>query len=371
MIVKKKIGVLTSSRADYGIYKPLLNALSNHDRFQLTIICFGMHLLEKYGQTINEIKRDEFGDIITVEGLLDDDAKAGIVESYGNIVKNFKDIWESNYYDLIFALGDRFEMSAAVQSTIPYQIKIAHIHGGETTLGAIDNIYRHQITLASTYHFPTTDLFGNKISKIIGSCDSVFPVGSISLDKIEEDIPSWKEVAAKFSIPYSRKFVLVTIHPETVNSDDNSKFASIIGESLLSISEDVHVVITMPNADTSASVFRTKFIELKKLASNSFSIVENFGRLNYFAAMKSSEYLLGNTSSGIIEAASFQKMVINVGNRQAGRLRSGNVIDVTFEKKEIVKSHKEIMKNGRFLGENLYHKKGTVSKILNILNEKL
>ncbi|MEQ8925379.1 MAG: UDP-N-acetylglucosamine 2-epimerase [Fulvivirga sp.] len=372
MSERRRIGVLTSSRADYGIYKPLLLALSKSQQFDLIVICFGMHLLEKFGLTINEIKQDKFGEIITVGALSEGDTKSDVVKNYGNTVKNFHEVWDNNHYDLVFALGDRYEMSAAVQSTIPYEIKVAHIHGGETTLGAIDNIYRHQITLAATYHFPSTDYFGKKIAKITGTNENIFPVGSISLDGVDhETIPFWNDVADRFAIPKSKSYVLVTVHPETVNSQVNSRYATVIGDTLLNIANDFHIVITMPNADTTASSYRKKFRELKQAEPNSFSLVESFGRQNYFSAMKNAEYLLGNTSSGIIEAASFGKFVINVGDRQKGRLRSDNVIDVPFDQNQILISHKKLIKRKGYTGGNKYHKPNTVSNIIKIINEKL
>ena len=140
-----KIGFLTSSRADFGIYLPLLKIIKNDPYFDLEIIVFGTHLSKKYGYTISDIKKENFNKVHEVISLKEDDTIEGVVVSYGNTVCEFASFWKDNTYDLVFSLGDRFEMSAAVQSSIPYGIKLAHIHGGETTLGAIDNIYRHQI----------------------------------------------------------------------------------------------------------------------------------------------------------------------------------------------------------------------------------
>ena len=145
--MKIKIGVLTSSRADYGIYKPLLEKLSRDNRFNLIIIAFGMHLQKHHGFTISEIRRDNFGAIHTVLGMPDKDSPIEISKGYGALIINFSEYWSLNKFDHVFALGDRFEMSAAVQAGIPFEVNFSHIHGGETTLGAIDNIYRHQIKL--------------------------------------------------------------------------------------------------------------------------------------------------------------------------------------------------------------------------------
>lgn len=368
----KSIAILTSSRADYGIYKPLIQSLASDASYEITIIAFGMHLLKKYGTTVDEIREDNLGEILTVDGLRENDSEKDITFSYGSIIQNFSSIWDSRKFDLIFALGDRFEMSAAVQSTIPYRLKLAHIHGGETTLGAIDNIYRHQITLASDLHFPSTDAFAEKISNLTGKINEIFSVGSISLDGIvDESIPEWSEVANIFKIPLNKEFVLVTFHPETAGDKENSLLSEVIYDVLETISKDIHVVITMPNADTDATAYRNQFKTLKSTFSNRFSLVESFGRLNYFSAMKNSKYLLGNTSSGIIEAASFKKFVVNVGERQKGRLQSDNVFDSPFDKEAILRLHRKIMKLSNYSGENVYYKRGSVKNIMKILNEEL
>ena len=142
-----KIGVLTSSRADYGIYLPLLNELKKDIFFDLEIIAFGTHLSERHGLTLSDIIKDGYNTIHKITSLVEDDSEKGIAISYGNTVLEFSNFWLTQKFDLVFCLGDRFEMSAAVQASIPFCIKLAHIHGGETTLGAIDNIYIHQINL--------------------------------------------------------------------------------------------------------------------------------------------------------------------------------------------------------------------------------
>ena len=175
-----KIGVLTSSRADYGIYLPLLNELKKDIFFDLEIIAFGTHLSERHGLTLSDIIKDGYDTIHEITSLVEDDSEKGIVISYGNTVLEFSNFWSTQKFDLVFCLGDRFEMSAAVQASIPFGVKLAHIHGGETTLGAIDNIYRHQISLASKYHFVSTNDNMQKVEQLIGSSNLIYDVGSLS-----------------------------------------------------------------------------------------------------------------------------------------------------------------------------------------------
>ncbi|MFK8060268.1 MAG: UDP-N-acetylglucosamine 2-epimerase [Polaribacter sp.] len=367
-----KIGVLTSSRADYGIYKQLLSKLSKDDQFQLVIIVFGMHLLKEHGDTVKVIEKDNFGIIHKVLGMPNKDSEMEIAKGYGNLIINFSDYWSKNKFDYIIALGDRYEMSAAVQATIPFNLKIAHLHGGETTLGAIDNIYRHQITLASKAHFVSSDVFAEKVSNLIGSKLNIFNVGALSLDGFEYLIlPEWSAVMKEFNIP-TQNFTLVTFHPETVNVNKNKEYCKVIYKALEEISHNNHIVITMANADTMGSLYRETSKELKEKYPNKITLVESFGKENYFSAMKASKFLIGNTSSGILEAASYGKFVVNVGSRQLGRLQSGNVINVDFNKDQIIDAVEQIKIDGNFRGVNKYYKPNTANNIIEFLsNERL
>lgn len=364
-----KIGILTSSRADYGIYRTLLKLLSKDDRFDLILIVFGMHLQPQHGSTVEFIKKDNFGIIHEVQGMPNKDSMKAISSGYGQLIINFSSYWDLNKFDCVFALGDRFEMSAAVQSGIPFEVCFAHIHGGETTFGAVDNIYRHQISLASKIHFTSTDFFSERVANIIGVSKNIYNVGSLSIEKLDlNKLPSWIKVCELFNIP-NIPFVLVTFHPETIGLDQNIKFIKIIKNSLNAISKKIHIVITLANADASGILYRDLAFTLKKENSNYFSIIDNFGKDNYFSAMKNCQFLLGNTSSGIIEAASFNKYVINVGDRQKGRLRSENVIDVSFNEIEIINSSFLLMKKEKFTGINVYKKENTSTQIINKILE--
>ena len=359
-----KIGVLTSSRADYGIYKLLLSKLSNDDRFDLAIIVFGMHLQKQHGETIKEIESDGFGVIHKVQGMPINDMPVDISQGYGKLIIEFSNYWKENQFDYVLALGDRFEMSAAVQAGIPFGVLFAHLHGGETTLGAIDNIYRHQITLASKIHFVATDIYRDKVIDIVGDSSKVFNVGALSIDGFNDlMLPDWNDVRVKFGIP-DKPFILVTFHPETIQIARNELYSSIVFETLEELCQANQIVITLSNADTMGKYYRDMAHMLKKKHSDSITLVDSFGKENYFSAMKSSKFLLGNTSSGILEAASFGKFVINVGKRQEGRLRSANVFDLNFIKDEIINCVKKIEENSVYKGGNKYFKNDTAENII-------
>ena len=364
-----KIGVLTSSRSDYGIYLPLLRELKEDPFFDLEIIVFGTHLIKKFGYTYKDIVKDKFDNIKKIKSLIDDDSESGIVLSYSKTIKEFSNFWANNLYDLVFCLGDRFEMSAAVQSGIPFRIKFAHIHGGETTLGAIDNIYRHQITLASIIHFTSTEESLNKVNLLIGNPKFTFNVGSLSLNDIKKFKPAKKSDFLKSFHIEDKPFVLATFHPETVSLKNNLSYANIMRTAIAEISKSVQVVVTMPNADTLGSLYRKELNKLKLNNSENIVLVENFGKVNYFNAMYYSSVLIGNSSSGIIEAASFNKYFVNVGERQRGRSQSQNVKNVPFDSSKIIKETLKFKNNKKYFGENIYFREEPSKSIIKILKK--
>lgn len=366
-----KIGILTSSRADYGIYLPLLEKLKKDNYFSIEVIAFGTHLSKSHGFTLNDIIKDGYPIIHRISSLVSNDDESSIVTSYGLTILKFAEFWTVNKYDAVLCLGDRFEMSAAVQAGIVFGINFGHIHGGENTLGAIDNIYRHQITLAANFHFVSTSVFKEKVSKLIDSDANVYAVGALSLDNINNFKPIPKDkFYERFEIK-EENYALVTFHPETVSSENNHKYAKEIYKALSIASKSLLIVITMPNADTLGSIFREEILKLKEALPNRIILVENFGKENYFSAMHYSKLLIGNTSSGIIEAASFGKYVVNVGNRQKGRLQSENIIDSKFNSKDISKAISKGLGMGIYKGKNVYYHQGAVNKIIQLLKESL
>lgn len=366
-----KIAVLTSSRADYGIYLPLLRKLELNDSFDLRIIAFGTHLSRFHGFTIDQIVKDGFTIDHQVETVLASDTEQGVADSMALTMQKFSAIWscEKNNYDLVFCLGDRYEMFAAVAAAVPYNIKFAHIHGGETTLGAIDNKFRHCLSLFSNYHFTATKDYADRVSSIIGSEENVYNVGALSLDNINDiDLYSKEDFLSVFGIDINKESVLVTFHPETVSVDENKKYVEELIAALDKL--DYQIIITMPNTDTMGNMMRKEYENFIAQKSNVIGI-ESFGTKGYFTCMKHSKFLLGNTSSGIIEAASFGKYVINVGNRQEGRAISPNIIQVSPDKTQILKACEKVKELGDYEGENIYHQKDVAEGIISILKRNL
>ena len=326
-----------------------------------------MHLEKKYGNTINEIINEGFISIIKITGILNDDSKLDTAISYSTIAQNFSKFWNKNNFDYVFCLGDRFEMSAAVQAGISFEVKFVHIHGGETSLGSIDNIYRNQISLVSKIHFTANEIFSKRLTELLGTSKNIETVGSLSLDGLDlMKIIKWKKVCKSYDIP-SQNFVLTTFHPETVNLNNNILFIKELEKSLLKLSSYINLVITFPNADTLGNLYRNMYIKLKDKVPGKIFLVKSFGRSNFFSAMQASSFILGNSSSGIIEAASFKKYVINVGDRQKGRLKSKNIIDVPFDYEKIINACKKFIKPKIYKGKNEYYKSNSSKRILDYL----
>lgn len=369
--------VLTSSRADYGIYLPLLKRLNSDDFFQLKLLVFGTHLSRFYGYTVDQIEQDGFEICESVETLILGDSEEAVCNAIGNTITKFSSIWKrlKDEFDLVLALGDRYEMFAAVTAAVPFNIDFAHFHGGETTQGAIDNIFRHAITHMSKYHFTATQSYKERVESLVQCEDNVFVTGSLSLDNIRDyDLYTTSRFLDLYGIDMNLPTILVTFHPETVSVNQNINYADTLVRVFNKLIKKYQIVITMPNADTLGSLIRDRFLHL---AENNDRViaVENFGSLGYFSCMSHAAFLLGNTSSGIIEAASLNKFVINLGDRQKGRERSNNIIDVSIDETSILTAVAEVAKRDHEAITNVYQNNDyasnlVVKKLKYIYNEK-
>jgi GDP/UDP-N,N'-diacetylbacillosamine 2-epimerase (hydrolysing) len=363
-----KVVVLTSSRADYSIYYPLLIKLKENNLFDLTIIAFGTHLSDKYGSTIQKILEDGFDVKYKIETLPESDSPFSISKSMGSTIAKFSSIWEVEIFDLVICLGDRFEMFSAISSTIPFNLKIAHIHGGEETLGAIDNVFRHSITHMSKYHFTATEQYKKRVIQLVKNKKFVYNVGSLSFDNIKNlNLLSVKDFETKFKIDLSIPTILITFHPETVSSNKNEKYILELLNALEEVN-NLQLVFTMPNSDPDSEIIRKNILNFNALHSNSH-VVESFGTIGYLSCMKYCKLMLGNTSSGFAEAAYFNKKVINLGKRQLGRIVTSNIINCKIKKSEILDAiySEKISLEDLQNNINIYGKGDSASRIIETL----
>lgn len=365
-----KVALLTSSRADYSIYYPLIKEISTMNAVELDIIAFGNHNSRIYGVSSDKILEDGFTIKHKIEALVLGDSPESISDSMGLTMIKFSPIWKNEKYDLIICLGDRFEMFAAVSSSIPFNIPIAHISGGETTLGAIDNVFRNSLTIMSSYHFVSTEEYKNQVVKLIGEGNEerVFNVGALSIDNLKRaDFFSLEEFHQKFNIDLTRKSILITFHPETVSYEKNLGHIHELIAALEELST-YQLVITMPNTDTMGNMIRQRLQEFIELHPNATGI-ESFGTKGYLTCMKYCAFMLGNTSSGFVEASYFPKFVINLGDRQKGRIETPNIYTISISKEHILEAVKQIETREIPTGCQIYGDGNTAGRIVEVLGK--
>lgn len=365
-----RVGVLTSSRADFGVYLPLLEQLKADADFKVEIIAFGTHLSAAHGTTITEIEKSGFPPKYKVISMVAHDSEEAIATSVGLTFLKFSAFWANVKYefDVVLCLGDRYEMFSAVLAGVPYGIKFAHFYGGDRSDGAIDNVYRDCITMASNIHFTSTQKCADRV-KILTTSKNIYPIGILSLEAINKmPLLSIDAFKSKWKVDLSTPTALVTFHPETVNAENNFSHTSVVGEVIEEILKDFQVVVTMPNADTHGSVYRELYADISRKHGQFFAF-ENLGMESYFTCLKHCKFVLGNTSSGISEAPSFGKYFINVGIRQQGRELGENVISTPFVTDSIMDAIRSLPHDFVFKGDNIYHNPGSLSYIQKILKD--
>lgn len=330
-----KIGVLTSSRADYSIYLPLLRRLAVDPFFETAIIAFGTHLSPAHGMTVEAIEGDGFENITRVDTFMESEDPRGISLAMAKTMTAFADLWSSERYDLVFCMGDRFEMFAACAASVPFNIRLAHIHGGERTEGAIDEAFRHSITHMSDLHFASAEPYLERILELRGRDAKAYNAGALSIDNLKGlELLSKAAFRARFGIDLDLPTILITFHPETVGYSSNvSHMDELV--SALREAEGYQLVITMPNADTTGQMVRRRWKDFAAECQR-VRLVESFGTIGYLSCMKHCSFMLGNTSSGFIEASFFPKYVVNLGSRQRGRILTPNIRNCQIERDDIL-----------------------------------
>lgn len=349
-----KIGVLTSSRADFGIYLPLLKEIKNDPTFELELIVFGTHLSVVHGFTLKEIESYDFPLIHRIETVPESDSPESIALSMGNTLADFASFWKNNKFDLVLTLGDRYEMFAAVSSGTPFNVKFGHIHAGETTLGAIDNAYRHSISLFSDILFVCSEPYKERAQQIVEPHVQVCNVGALSIDNlVNVNYYSKREFFEKFQIDLGLPTILTTFHPETLSLDKNEMYITELLRAFDQLIKKYQIVITMPNTDTMGQMVRDRINSYHSVNKN-IKVVESFGMRGYLSCMKHCSFLLGNTSSGFVEASYFPKFVINLGDRQRGRIETENIFTTPVLCDEILAKVRLIEKIVEPKKQNIY-----------------
>ncbi|MEI7676509.1 MAG: UDP-N-acetylglucosamine 2-epimerase [Bacteroidales bacterium] len=324
----RKICVVTTTRADYGILKQLMFAIKADPELQLQVIATNMHLSSEFGNTYQEILNDGFVIDKKVEMLQSTDSANAICKSIGKGAMGFADAYEELNPDLIVVLGDRYEMIPIVSTALFYRIPVAHIHGGEITEGAYDDAVRHAVTKMSHLHFASTESYKNRIIQMGEQPDLVFNVGAMGVDAIRSlKLLSKEELEESLGFAFTSPTALITFHPVTLDHQMGSieQLSNLLA--VLTKKKDLRCLFTYPNSDTDGRQIIemiNAFVEENK--ERAFCI-PSLGQLRYFSALKQVDFVLGNSSSGIIEVPSFGIPTVNIGIRQKGRIRAESVID--------------------------------------------
>ena len=329
-MTKRNVCVVTGTRAEYGLLYPILKKIQSSSGLKLQLVATSAHLSSEFGLTYNQIEKDGFVIDEKIDNLFKSDTKSSIAKSAGMAIMLLSDCFEKLNPDVILILGDRFETHAAATTAMLLNIPIAHIHGGEISEGAVDEQIRLFITKTSFLHFCSTDVYRNRVIQMGEDPSRVFNTGAPGIDNIINfNLLSKTELEDEIEWKFQDKTALFTYHPVTLSNISPEIDLNAILEVLKDSS--LGVLFTYANADNGGRVIN-KMIELFcRKDPNRFKVVKSLGQLKYLSAMSHINLLIGNSSSGIIEAASFFKPVINIGDRQLGRLKGLNVIDSSIK----------------------------------------
>ena len=345
----RRICVVTGSRAEYGLLKNLLSQLKKDRSINLQLIVTGSHLSKFYGNTYKEIQKDGFNiDKKIFMPLKKNNTKIDISRCTGKAISSFSNVYNNLKPDIVVILGDRFEIFAAVFSAMNANIQIAHIHGGEKTLGSVDEIMRHSITKMSTWHFVSTLSYKKRVIQLGENPKNVFHVGGLAYESIKNFITLEKKAfEKKIKLKLNKNNFLVTFHPETSDKSFSLEgFNNMLGS--INKIKDSTYIFTLSNADAESGKINKKIINFVKNNRSKSVYFSSMGQDLYYSALKNCNIVIGNSSSAIIEAPYFNTPSVNIGDRQKGRLSAKSIINTGTNKKSIldgIMSAIEINKN--------------------------
>lgn len=327
---KRKICVVTGTRAEYGLLANLMSLINKLEQFDLQLVVTGTHLSPEFGCTYKKIEEDGFCVNEKVEMLLSSDTSTAVVKSMGLATIDFATAFQRLNPDLIVILGDRYEMLAVAQTALILQIPIAHIHGGENTFGAYDDAIRHSITKMATWHFTSTEGHRKRVIQLGENPKRVFNVGAIGIENIIKlNLLSREELYQQLNLDSTKPLFLITQHPET-----NGGFSTI--DELLNCLQhyDANFVFTKANADNGGREINQQIKKFTEI-DNRAQLFDSLGQLKYLSAVKHAQVVIGNSSSGLIEVPYLKTPTVNIGNRQKGREHPSSVFTTGIASEEI------------------------------------
>lgn len=373
----RKIAIFTGTRAEYGLLYWIIKGLHESHEAELQLFVGGMHLSPEFGKTITQIEADGFPVTEKLEFLLSSDTPVGIAKSMGLALIGAADALERSKPDLLVVLGDRFESMAICQAAMVAQIPIAHIHGGETTEGVIDEAVRHSITKMSHLHFTATEEYKQRVIQLGENSLKVFNVGAPGIDSIKAlDLLSVETLSESLQFDLTdAPYMVVTYHPVTLSRDGAVEDLKQL-LAALRLNPEHKFLITYPNADTHGRALIPLLQEFESELRGRVLLSQSLGQLRYLSAIKYCDLVIGNSSSGLIEAPTFKVPTVNIGDRQKGRIAGDTVISCDGKSDSIQNAINEALSNS-FKEKccssiNLYGEGDSSNKILNvILNENL
>ena len=368
----RKICVFTGTRADYGIMSRLVHLIDKDPDLQLQIIATNMHLSPEFGMTYKEIENDGFKIDKKVEMMLSSDTATGTVKSMGLALIGFADALEDLKPDLAVILGDRYEMLAAAEACLINKVPIAHIAGGAISEGAYDDAIRHSITKMSHLHFTETDEYRKRVIQLGEHPDRVWSTGALGVNNIRnEQIMPLSELESSLDFHLGEKFLLITFHPVTMENATAAEQCDSLLRALSEINSYYQLLFTLPNSDTDGRVIIKKINDYVSAHSDKAFAITSLGKRRYYSALKFATAVVGNSSSGLVEAPSFHIPTLNIGNRQQGRTRGESVIDVdsTYEgiREGLNKALSTEFINRAKKANNPYEKENTLLEIFNTI----
>lgn len=371
----KRIGIMTGTRAEYGLLKSLMQEINKDNDLELYLIVSGMHLSPEFGMTYQEIEEDGFEINAKVEMLLSSDSPAGISKSIGLGVIGFADEFQRADLDMLILLGDRYEALSAAICAMVMRIPIAHLHGGELTEGAIDEGIRHSITKMSYLHFTSTEQYRNRVIQLGENPERVFYVGALGVENIKKiNLMTKEELERSIHFEIDENTVIVTYHPVTLeNNTVEEQFLNLL--EVLDRNPKIRMIFTKANADTNGRIVNELIDKYAAQNSERACAFVSLGQKRYLSALKYCRIVIGNSSSGIIEAPSFGKPIINIGDRQKGRICADSVINCGYTQQEIQQAMEtaltEEFENKASNCRNPYEKENTAANIISVIKDYL
>lgn len=368
MKYKKKINlcIVSSTRADFGIMSDLIIKIQKDKFFNLNFIVTGSHLEEKYGETIKEIKKKKINISKKIKILSKKNDKLSILNNSSSIIHKFSEYLKKSYPNLIILLGDRYETFCIAFSAYILGIPILHLYGGEITNNSLDDSLRHSITKLAHFHAVSNSNSNKRVNQLGEEKEKIITIGSLSLDNLNNfRFISKKKIEKILNIKLSKNIIIFTLHPETNNLKNlNAQINSCLQG--LNKFNNVSIIMTLPNDDISSDYIINKIKMFSRKRKNIF-FYKSLGRELYLSLLKIADVIVGNSSSGIIEAPSLNTYTINLGDRQKGRDQAKGIINLKFDKKLIQKNIKLVLNKKKKNFFNPYYKKNALNNLIKFI----